>query len=84
MELEFTGRIFEIYVSNFVKIRPVSAELFRARVRTDRQTGSHDESNSRASQFCEHPLKTGSAVTWLKAIFSFLTTVLYECLCVTN
>ena len=36
-------------ISNFMKIRPVEAELFHAGGRTDR----HDEAHSRFSQFCE-------------------------------
>jgi len=41
---------------NFIKIRPVGAELFHADGRTD----GRDETNSRFSQFCEKRLKTGS------------------------
>jgi hypothetical protein len=38
--LEFSGQIFEICsISNFMKIRPVGAELFQADGRTDRQAG---------------------------------------------
>jgi hypothetical protein len=40
-------------MSNFMKIRPVGAELFHADWRTDRPTDSHDEGNSRVSQFRE-------------------------------
>jgi len=36
-------------ISNLMKIRPLEAELFHA----DRRTVSHDEANSRFSQFCE-------------------------------
>jgi len=36
-------------MSNFMKIRPVGAELFHADVQMDR----HDEANSRFSRFCE-------------------------------
>jgi len=36
-------------MSNFVKIRPVGAELFHA----DRRMGRHDVANSRFSQFCK-------------------------------
>jgi hypothetical protein len=38
-----------------MKIRPVGAELFHADGRTDVQTDTHthDEANSRISQFCE-------------------------------
>ena len=35
-------------ISNFMKIRPVGAELFHA----DGQTDTHDEADSRFSQFC--------------------------------
>ena len=37
MKLEFSRQIFEknTEISNFTKIRPVGAELFRADVRTD-------------------------------------------------
>jgi len=38
-----------IQISNIMKVRPVGAELFHA----GRQTDSHDEANSRLSQFCE-------------------------------
>ena len=37
-------------ISNFIEIRPVGAELFMS---TERETGRHDEPNSRFSQFCE-------------------------------
>ena len=36
-------------ISNFMKIRPVGAELFHA----DGQTNRHDEANSPISEFCE-------------------------------
>jgi len=51
MKPEFSRQILErnTQISNFMKIRPVGAELFRA----DRQTDIHDEANSRLSQFCE-------------------------------
>jgi hypothetical protein len=35
MELEFSGQIFEKLISNFIKIRPVGAELFRVGGQTD-------------------------------------------------
>jgi hypothetical protein len=38
MKLEFSWYIFEKYVSNFMKIRPVGAELSHAARRMDRQT----------------------------------------------
>ena len=38
-------------ISNFMKIRPVGAELVHAERETNGQT--HDEANSRFSQFCE-------------------------------
>ena len=40
-------------MSNFMKIRPVGAELFHLDGRTGRQSG---EVNSRFSQFCERAL----------------------------
>ena len=44
---------FSPEVSNFMKNRPVEAELFHADGRVDR----HDEVNSRFSQFCESAYK---------------------------
>ena len=41
--------------SNFMKIRPVGAELFRVDGRTDIPGERHDEANNRCSQFCERP-----------------------------
>ena len=40
-------------ISNFMKIRPMGAELFHADRLTDRQTDRHEETNSGFSQFCE-------------------------------
>jgi len=39
-------------ISNFIKIRPVGAELFQADRRTDQRKDRHDEAHSRFSQFC--------------------------------
>ena len=43
-------------MSNFIKFRPVGAEMFFAYGRTDGQTDKgkdrHDQPNSRSSQFC--------------------------------
>ena len=39
--------------SNFMKIRPVRAELFHADRRTDGRTDRYNEANSRFSQLCE-------------------------------
>jgi len=47
MTLEFSGQIFEKYSKNFMKIRPVGAELLHANGQTDR----HVEANGRTSQF---------------------------------
>jgi len=45
-------------MSNFMKIRPMGAELFSADRWTDgRTTARHDEANSRSSQFCERAPK---------------------------
>jgi len=41
-------------IQNFMKIRPVGAELFHADGRTNR----HDEAQSRFSQFCERAQQT--------------------------
>ena len=54
MKLEFSRQIFEkknTQISNFMKIRPLAAELFHAGRQTD------IKANSRFSQFCEKPLK---------------------------
>jgi len=52
MKIEFSRQILKnTKISNFVKIRPVGAELFHA----DRLT--HGEANCRFSQFCEKRLK---------------------------
>ena len=40
-------------ISNFLKIRPVGAELFHADGQTDGKTDRHDEINSRFLQFPE-------------------------------
>jgi hypothetical protein len=48
MKIEFSRNIFEKY-SNFMKIRPVGAQLLHADGRTDR----HDEANSRFAPFYE-------------------------------
>jgi len=37
-------------ISNFMKIRPVGAEMFH----WNGQTYRYDEANGRSSQFCEH------------------------------
>jgi hypothetical protein len=55
--LKFSRQILgKIQISNFVKIRPVGAELFHADRqkdgRIDRQRDGHDEANSRFSQSC--------------------------------
>ena len=41
------------HLSNFMKIRPVGADVFHANKRTEGQTDRRDDSNSRFSQFCE-------------------------------
>jgi hypothetical protein len=57
-------------ISNFMKIRPVGVELFRAADRqTDRQTDRHDEANRRFSQFCEKRLKFVAEV-WSRNIIN--------------
>jgi hypothetical protein len=50
MKLEFSSEFLKIVkYKNFMKIRPVRAELFHA----DRQTDRRDEANSRFLQFCK-------------------------------
>jgi hypothetical protein len=43
----------EMPKSNFMKIRPLGAELFHADGRTDKQTHTQDDANSSFSQFFE-------------------------------
>jgi hypothetical protein len=53
MVLESSGKSFEKYSDiNFIKIRPVAAELFHEDRRTDGRTDRHGEANSGFSQFC--------------------------------
>jgi hypothetical protein len=51
MEVELSVHIFEKYskIKNFMKIRPVGAEVFHTIGRTDK----HDEANSHFSKFYE-------------------------------
>ena len=50
MKIEFSRQFCKnLQISNFMKIRPVGAELFHA----ERQSDGQDEANSRFSQFCE-------------------------------
>jgi len=54
MKLIFLDRFSKnTQISNFIKIRPVGAELFHADGRLDGQTDRHDEANSRFLQFYE-------------------------------
>jgi len=55
-------------ISNFMKIRPMGAELFHEEGRTDRQTHRHDKAYSRFSNFCERPKQQKK-----KGIIIFLT-----------
>jgi uncharacterized protein (DUF169 family) len=54
MELEFSQQIFEILITNSMKIHPLVVELFHANEETEGQTERNDEANSRFSQFCEN------------------------------
>ena len=54
MKLEFSKNI---QITNFMKIRPVGAELFHA------ETDKHDEANSRFLQFCERAQKRITKLT---------------------
>jgi hypothetical protein len=54
MKLELSDRFStNPQISNFMKIGPVGAKLFRAGGQMDRPTDGHDEANSRFSQFGE-------------------------------
>jgi hypothetical protein len=54
MKPEFSREIYKnTRTSNFMKIRPMEADLFHE----DRQTEWYDEANSRYSQFYESALK---------------------------
>ena len=61
MKPEFSRQIFEKYSLNFMKIRPVGADLIcaggRAGVRADGRTGRLDEADSFFSQFCKRAWK---------------------------
>ena len=48
MGLEFSRKIFEKYSKNFMKIRPVGAQLFHANGQPD-----HNEADNRFSQYFE-------------------------------
>jgi hypothetical protein len=52
MKLHFSGQFFEKIpqIPNFIKIRPVGAELFHL---SDGRMERRDEVNRRFSQFCE-------------------------------
>jgi hypothetical protein len=52
MKFEVSRHIFEKSSNpNFIKIRAVTADLFQAYVRTDRQADTHNEADVRFSQF---------------------------------
>jgi hypothetical protein len=54
MKLEILRQIFEkIQMLNFMKIRPLGAELLRADRQMDRRRDRHVEANILFSQFCE-------------------------------
>ena len=55
LKLNFFYRFSKIFISNFMKIHPVGAQLFHAEVRSDRQTDmTMLRSNRRSSPFYEH------------------------------
>ena len=60
MKLEFSRYIFENnpQISNFMKIRPVGAELFYADGQTGRQTDRLDEANIASRTFAKEPKNT--------------------------
>ena len=73
-KLCFYRQFNQIY--NFMKIRPVEAELFHA----DRRTDRHDEANSRFSQFCQRAQNwlCFTEVIYLNNIHNFLTKEKYD------
>jgi len=58
----------KILKSNYMKIRPVAAELFY----TDGRTDGHDEAHSRFSQFCERASNCLRATLQILPIFSHM------------
>ena len=53
-KLEFSRQNFEkAQIPNFMKIRPVAADLFHTDRRTDKWTGRHNAANSSFSQLCD-------------------------------
>jgi hypothetical protein len=54
MKIKFSRQILENkLILNFMKIRPMGTEFFRADGRTERQTDRHNQTNFRFSQFYE-------------------------------
>ena len=55
MKLEFSQHFFKknIEILNFIKVRPVGAEVFHEDGQTDRRTDRHGEANSRFPQSYE-------------------------------
>ena len=51
--LNFFDRSENMQIKNFMKIRPVGADMLHADKQTDRKTDKHDEANSHCWQFCE-------------------------------
>ena len=49
----FDRLLKNIKISDFIKIRPVCAELFHVNGRTDGQADAHGETNSHFLEFCE-------------------------------
>jgi len=45
--------MFENYIKNFMKSRPVAADLFLADTQTDGRTDRRNDANFPFSQFCE-------------------------------
>ena len=60
-------------ISNFMKIRRMGAELFRA----EGQTGKHDEADSRFSQFRERASKERSGTNRALVLYA----VPFTCIC---
>jgi hypothetical protein len=62
MKLDFSRHILETYsIRNFLKIRPLVAELLHVGGLTDGRSNRHDEVDRRFSRICEKRLKTSQS-----------------------
>jgi hypothetical protein len=75
MKFEFSRQISEKYsTSNFMKIRPVGAELFHADGRTDGQTDRYDDASNRFRNFANVPERSiyfGAGLNYIQEFSSY-------------